>query len=591
MRSFLPFAIAAVAIALPTPPVLAATYRVGSGAGCTHATIQAAIDTAVATAADDEIRISTTSWTGQALSINAAQGAVTLRGGYPNCTFSTPVAGARALLSGNNVDPVLRINASPGVTVRSLDLQGGRSADNGGGIRYTAVAAATFVIEDTYVRNNRAVSGGGISIDNGNAQLPPAQVSVDIRGASSVTGNAATGSGASMGGGIRCTRASVKISGSTHVSQNQADAHGGGIYSDDCRFAIGSTGVAGAVLWANQADGFGGGAFLRGNQASIDLFTVDPWQPARIFDNHAWHGGGLGISFGASVRLFDVNIEENASEFYASTVHVQDGSSEGGQLSSFLMQGGVEGAPAGAVACADPEACNRIVGNRTEFSGEAIVISGDDQGTLAASATLRGTRIEGNVSMGELFELTGGTLVLDGALITGNTFRTLLNSAEGKVTVVASTIAGNTFGSPTYPILYGRGRCEDAQPGLRIERSIIWQPGQQGFGEFDADFPVQPDCFRHLIAANFGGLPASPERVSVDPLFVDPGAGNYRPAPGSPALDFAPANAADATRDRTPRVLDLVDAPNRFGPQDLGAYERITDRIFAHGFECELCKR
>ena len=65
MRSFTPFAIAAVAIALLTPPVLGATYRVGSGAGCTHATIQAAIDTAVATAADDEIRISTTSWTGR----------------------------------------------------------------------------------------------------------------------------------------------------------------------------------------------------------------------------------------------------------------------------------------------------------------------------------------------------------------------------------------------------------------------------------------------------------------------------------------------------------------------------------------------
>ncbi|MBP6329968.1 MAG: hypothetical protein KA357_09135, partial [Dokdonella sp.] len=39
-------------------PAAAALYRVGSGAGCTHATIQAAVNAAVASVEADEIRIS-----------------------------------------------------------------------------------------------------------------------------------------------------------------------------------------------------------------------------------------------------------------------------------------------------------------------------------------------------------------------------------------------------------------------------------------------------------------------------------------------------------------------------------------------------
>ena len=564
----------------PSTSALAATYRVGNGAGCTHSTIQAAINAAVAGAADDEIRITTASWTGQALSINAAQGAIALVGGFPGCGSSTPVTGARSVLYGNNTDPVLRINASNAVSMRSLDIQGGRSVDHGGGIRFTALAAATLSLDNTSVRNNNAVAGGGLSIENGNAVLAPAQVRVDIRGDSNVLGNRASGSGESMGGGIRCVRASVEISGSSHVSQNQAEAHGGGIYADDCVVAIGSSGVIGAVLWANEAGAFGGGAFLRGGLAAIDVFTVDAWRPARILSNRAWHGAGLSVHFGADARLFDVNIEGNVAESAASAAKISAGSGTD-RSSTLLMQGGIEGAPARAVACADPEACNRITGNRSGY--DTLQIDGDDALTLVASARLRGTRIEGNEGA-VLFAVDSGRLTLDGTLVTGNTTTsTMISSSLSVVTLLASTIAGNTMRAGSR-VVYGAGSCGNAQPGTRIERSIVWQPGHPLI-DFDIDFPVQPDCFRHLIAADFGALTASPERVVVDPQFIDPGAGNHGLASGSPALDFAPASATETTRDRGPRVVELADAPNRFGPQDLGAYERITDRIFGHGFE------
>ena len=571
--------VAAVCLA---SPLSAATYRVGSGAGCTHATIQAAIDAAVATAADDEIRISNTSWTGQALSINAAQGAVTLRGGYPNCSFSTPVAGARSVLTGNNAAPVLRINASTAITLRSLDLQGGRSADNGGGIRYTASAAATLVLEDTWVRNNDAVAaGGGLSIENGNAQLAPDQVRVDLRGASSVLGNIASG-GNGIGGGIHCVRASVAIAGSTHVSQNQARKFGGGINADDCKVTIGSIGVAGAVLWANEVEDIGGGAYARGRLASIDIHAIDAQQPARVVGNRGNFGAALAANAGAAVRLFDVNVEQNIGISSAIWINSIGSGDEAG--TRFLMQGGIDGAPPAAVACAEPEACNRFIGNSMDVNANSGVVNvrGESVELVSAHVTLQGTRIEGNTGR-RLFDVSDALLDLDGALVVGNAAAILIGSYWGKVTVIASTIAGNTLGAGSQ-FRYVPGNCEDAQPGTRIERSIIWQPGHV-LADFDEDFPVDPDCFRHLIAADFSALSASAERVVAEPLFVDPGAGNYHLAPGSPALDFAPANAADATRDRTPRVLDLADAPNRFGPQDLGAYERITDRIFAQGFD------
>lgn len=567
-------------------PAHAATYRVGNGTGCTHATIQAAINAAVATAADDEIRISG-NWTSQALTINAAQGAITLAGGYPGCTFATPVAGARSALTGNNASSVLRINASSAVSLRSLDIQGGRSSDNGGGIRYTATAAATFVLEDSFVRNNNADNaGGGLSIENGNAQLAAEHVQVDFRGDSSVVDNTALG-GNGMGGGIHCARASVRMAGSTHVSRNRARKFGGGINADDCKVAIGSRGAAGAVLWANEVEDVGGGAYAIGGQASIDIYTSDPLQPARVVGNRGYLGAALAANAGATVRLFDANIQQNFGR--SSVIWVNSFASAGATATRFLMQGGVAGAPSAAVACDDPESCNRLVGNSADATGSGAVlwVGADGVGQVPASATLRGTRIEGNAAYWTMY-LREAALDLDGALVVRNTAsNVLVRSSAGRIVATASTIAGNTIGA-ALPVILAPGNCDGTLAGTRIERSIVWQPGR-ALAEFDADYPIQPDCFRHLMAADFNALQASPDRVVADPRFVDAAVSDYRLAPGSPALDFAPPSASDATRDRGPRVVDLADAPDRFGVQDLGAYERVTDRIFSSGFECESC--
>jgi hypothetical protein len=103
------FVIAGIACA---PPAVAAVYRVGVGAGCTQASIQAAIGAAAMTVADDEIHLSATlAYSQQALLVDSVQGTLVLAGGYASCADAVPVAGAHTLIDGNGTLSVLRIHA------------------------------------------------------------------------------------------------------------------------------------------------------------------------------------------------------------------------------------------------------------------------------------------------------------------------------------------------------------------------------------------------------------------------------------------------------------------------------------------------
>ena len=577
--------IAILLAAACSTPVAAAVYRVGSGAGCTHASIQAAIDAAEASTAADEILISGASYANQTLAIDNARGTLTLIGGYASCQSAMPTPGSRTVVSGSGAQTTLTVLASPYVALLHLDVQNGRSTTLGGGIRARG-GGGVLRLYNTLVRGNQADRGGGIAIENTGGAAMPEQLELLLEGDSRVLSNAASTSG----GGINCRRASVTLRDTSHIGLNTTDFYGGGIYAEDCRIRIGSRGLNGAVLWSNTATSKGGGLYVLGTAARADIYTADPLVPARVVGNGAGNGAGIAVLAGASVTLHDAVIAGNTSTRGGGAVSME-GDQDPNHDTHFAMQAWSAGAPSGSIACADAQACNLVRDNRATSEGgmpQSGVAIQMRSGQGRAQAQFRGTRLDRN---------DGGTLaaqeedrtelVLDGALVVGNRVRTAVFGARSiesprALAIRASTIADNNLDDGGFVII-GVSTCADigGYIGTHVYRSII---REEGHALIPGAAP-QSSCFMHLLGNDFGALPAAPERVIADPAFVDAVNGDYRVSSASPALDFAPADATDATRDGGARVFDLAYRTDLFGPQDLGAYEYASDRLFTDGFD------
>ena len=570
-------------------PASAALYRVGIGSGCTHATIQAAINAAEASAEADEVRITQTqTYVQQEILIDEAQGVLVLAGGFDTCQSNQPTPGARSVLNGNGTRSVLHISRTLTVRLQDLDIRGGGSSPGagGGGIFVIGSNGAVLALSNTLVRNNQGTIGGGIMVMNAIAQGPASSMQLLLFGNSAVLGNSAT-----IGGGIQCADATVAMFDQAHVSQNSASNSGGGIHARDCRLEIRSTGINGAVLLANNAGVYGGGLYITGGRSTGDVFTTDPFVPARITTNTAVRGGGVAVANDARVHLYNVNIEQNTASSDAGGVFVQGGGDTLGD-SLFVMDNLANGGPSGAVACADAEACNLLRGNRAldvgdgeRGPGAAVVV--DASIARSAHAVFRGTRIESNVGTSLTRHTSNfGQVLLNGALVVRNDVSGVLFDAPGtanSLVLESSTIASNLFGMGR-GVIKGSGGCDpnDDARGTQVWRSIVWQPGHP---LLEAPSPWVPGCFRFLIGNDFAGLPASSERVAVDPVFNDINSADFRLSLGSTAVDFAPAEAATRTRDGGPRAFDAGFEANLFGIQDLGAYETFFDEIYADGFE------
>jgi hypothetical protein len=469
--------------------------------------------------------------------------------------------------------------------MRNLDISDGGTADRGGGIHASGGDGAVLVLSDTRVHDNQAYAGGGIAVVNTDAQGDPGDMQVLLYGDSSVSSNSAV-----AGGGIQCIGATVELFDRAHVSLNTASGPGGGVHALDCRVEMRSRGLAGAVLWANVAGTDGGGLYLYGARGDADIYTIDASTPARIVGNGAARGGAIVLSRDARLRLFETNLEDNIASVAGGAVLVE-AAADATADTRFTMQGSTDGAPPAAVACADPESCNRVRGNRAldgsvRKPGAAIAV--DSPLAHAAHAMFLGTRFDDNLGASLVRHLgEHGQVAFNGALLVDNDVGGALLDAPGaanSLAMVATTIAGNAIGSGR-GVVEGAGACdpEDDVRGTYAQLGIVWQPGNP---LIEPTSTLQSGCFRHLLAADFGALPPSSDRIVVgDPLFIDAASGDFRLSPASIAVDFAPATAQTVTRDGGPRVFDFVNFQDRFGPQDLGAYELAPEPIFASGFE------
>lgn len=586
--------VVALAGALSAPvSAEAAIHRVGSDAACTHATIQAAIDAASMSSDPAEIRIRTDVYPDTALQIVGEAHALHLVGGFPTCADALPEPNAVSTLQGAPGHPVVTIQASPAVTLERLVLSDANNGYDGGGI-YFSGSAGQLTLVDAVAAGNGANSGGGLFVANSDGAADPSALHVVLRGRSGLYGNVAT----TGGGGVYCIRATIRIEDRSEISSNTAlEGDGGGVSAHDCRVEFGSRGNANTALWMNQAsNGRGGALYLHGQAASAAIYPIDGSAPTRLQLNRARQGGAIAVSGGARVDVYQSWIAQNVATAEGGAIWLVDGGAAGVD-SRFTMHDSIDGAPSGAVACTFGEDCNRLQANLVldgignPGSGAAVAIVAATPGAASGSAHVRfaGTRIDDSTGYSLVTQTSSDShIVFDGALIVDNDLAGQLAvgiTPSSSLDFVATTIAANTLGTGS-SVLFGPIACssDSEARGTRVERSIVWQPGHALLTTFGG--APQSDCYRHLVGNDFSGLPASAERVVDDPQFQSPTLRDYRLGPYSPALDFAPAHPADATRDGGPRVFDIAGYGNRFGPQDLGAYEYAPDDLlFANGFD------
>lgn len=271
---------------------------------------------------------------------------------------------------------------------------------------------------------------------------------------------------------------------------------------------------------ANQL-GQSGGAILCEGRTTVQRCT--------FIDNFAEASGGAIYSDGARLTVLDCQFESNrASELSTATV----------------VEGGGAIFHRGALATVDR---SQFDGNITTGSGGAIWL--DREGRISTCV------FRGNLAV------PGSAIWLDRAL-------------NGAPRITACTFTENQAGFPGGYAIEGATGSSDPV----VSYSILW-------GNLDltgGSGALLPD----LLAENSiveGGLPG-PGVLDVDPLFVDPAAGDLRLLAGSPALDVAelvqlPLAAQELDLSLRRRDVDDPAAPNtgpNGGTLDLGAFERTS---------------
>jgi len=563
-------------------PAQAVVLSVGSDAGCSHATVQAAVD-ALPADGMHEIRVRSGTWSAQAIAINSRS--VTIRGGYTSCAQSTPTgttilsglggAAASVLGIGSNLPAGTGID----IVLENLSLVRGDDTFYGGGIEFRAYG--TLTLRKVGIAQNTAGYGGGIYFFGD----PDTKAFSELRIESDtvIQLNTATYGG----GGIKLVANArlVMLHDRTMISGNEAlMGDGGGILAESpAQVDIASPGFGTSGAINNNRARFGGGLALVERDwiygditdSTSRLFSTFADRPVRIHNNLARQGGGgiytRSVWFDGEARsrinlhAWDFRVDGNRAPQGSAILASSDGAA-GGHV---ILNGGTSGigqprpVSLGAVACAAGAACNRIDGNvaaeesGTPTTGAAVFVTAGTDALLDVERTAFS-----NNTGGEAVRSYADDLFLYNSLVSGNTLsgHVIRQDKAGAIfAVTGTTIAGNVFNS-THAI-------RTAGP-LSLRRSILWQPGKalllQDQGALDV---------AELIVNETGTLGgAAPTLVASNPRFVDPARGDFHLQPASPAVDFALASSG-VDLDGVPRGGDFALVPNRFGPGDIGAYE------------------
>ncbi len=370
---------------------------------------------------------------------------------------------ANTIIDGGGVDRVFHVcpgGCTQTITLTGITIQNGLVASGGGGIRN---AADTLIVDGSIIRNNIAINGGGITnlatlrIQNG-----------------SVIGGAGAGNQAytGNGGGVYNFSGSTTVDNSI-VSANQADNHGGGIWSQATLLIRNGSTIGGAGT-GNMAGKNGGGIY------NYDAGTINV-DGSTISDNSAVIDGG---GFYNNATL---NVQNNS---VIGGIGAGNKARSGGGIFNFSGTATINGSTLSS---------NSVTGDGGGVYNEGDSISNEAVLNVQNGSIIGGSGA-GNLASrgGGIFNDTHSTVLVDGSTVSANSatiegggiynYATLsvqngsiigtpgagntayqgggIYSYSGTVTVDSSTISANSASSGGGGI-YNRGTL-DIQNGSTI---------------------------------------------------------------------------------------------------------------------------
>ncbi len=584
----------------------ATVFRVGVGTGCTHSSIQGAIN-AVSSADDAVIRVNIGSYT-QAVQINDRR--IHLVGGFANCAASFPT-GTSTILAPAGTRPLTVTvgSASRFVRISNFNLGGGDpgSLDIGGGLLATASTAELALdLNNVYIEANLAGNGGGIGLRTFSAS---GKTVLRLGSGTLVNNNDA----AADGGGVWCGGpgsndlwlVDAVIRNNVAGAAGGDNARGGGIFADNClvRWNGAPYNLPDAPsVRNNRSYGAGGGIYARNGSVlnlrsafALDLVATS-LAPIRIADNQAigpagnlgaGRGGGILVD-NSSLNAHGVWIEGNTATGNGGGVHARGGSQV--RIDRDMTDTSATINP--VAVCHTPADCSRISRNTAADTGGAIFLTESGTQAIIEQTIVRDNSAQAGTGA-SLFAQTGSTLTLISSLLyNGNPPNGIPNYVfwvgnSAFVNLFWSTVVDNVPGSAVF-------RFGGSNSLLTLRGSIIYEVGRpMGLVSAGNTPSVDSDCViwhnNSLMNPPYNFTGGAAFHLVANPAFANPGARDYQLTLDSPAVDFCDQSVFPGTAPATdlllrPRGVWAAPVP-RDGPFDLGAYELTPDGLFSDRFE------
>jgi hypothetical protein len=522
----------------------AANYWVGNAgvAPCTHATLQAAIDTAVGGAGEDTIYlVGAGPLTGP---FTAFGGGFTLVGNVASCGSIQSVGYSTVRAASGSRPLTILMGSAETLRLQKVTITTNDGTYNGdGGCIWFAGSSPASRLELLLAEVTDCTSlgdGGGVYVSGGSVAV--------------FTGGVVAANAANRGGGIAAANGAVVEIRSGSVLGNTALLDGGGIHAPDARVVI--EGMQATEVAFNLAGRDGGGLYLGGDDENV--VTARPGAPpARIHDNQAQRGGGIFVDE-SFLRLDYARLDHNQAAGEGGALYVGNDSG--------LVSNGFDTPPSTVGGYPLLEA---------NGAGEGAALYLDGGSAILASGRIRDHHAGAGGAV--LAQVAHGVLFLHGVTFDANVVPALFGFENATLLWLEHlSISGNAVG--------GMVRWRGATSEMILYASVLDET-EPLFASFEA--PSTPPTIACVVSRYSSPFAVVPAGTALDVTFADP---QFVAPPGdlhlrhtSPAID----RCGEGTRfdlDGDVRAYDDRYHPN--GDQqtaDAGVDE--TTVLFADGVE------